>query len=74
MKVTIKYEFHPEYEHCYFAKAWIDSTYFSECSSTSFEEAKGKLIKELIRFANTAPVHNPPDEEVEIEEALHANQ
>jgi hypothetical protein len=74
MKVTIKYEFLPEYEHTYFAKAWIGDRYFSECSSVSFDEAKQKLVKELVRYAHTPATIAPPPEEVEIEEAIHANQ
>jgi hypothetical protein len=76
MKVIINYEYLPEYNHRYFAKTWIDKAYFSECSDKSFEEAKDKLIKALIKFSNTPPVVPPMPEVVEIEvgEAIHANQ
>jgi hypothetical protein len=74
MKAIIKYEFLPEYNHCYFAKTWVDGKYFSECSDSSFEEAKDKLIKQLVRVAAIPPIVPPPPEEVEIEEAVHANQ
>ena len=67
MKVTIEYEYLPQYEHKYWAKAIVLDAYHSSCGS-SWAEARERLLARLKKLSEVPP-SLPPAEEVEVEVA-----
>ena len=67
MKVTIWYEYLPQYEHKYFAKVKYDGGYICRCGS-SWEAARMDMIDTLKILEEEAQMKAevPPSEEVEL--------
>jgi hypothetical protein len=64
MKVTVYYEYLPQYEHKYWAKTTIDGSYMGACGH-SWEEAKNRLLKNLGDLTMEKPPI-PVEEEIEL--------
>ena len=67
MKVTIRYEYIPQYENKYFAKVNYNGSYICKCGD-SWEKARLEMIATLKRLEEEAndKVPVPPSEDVEL--------
>jgi hypothetical protein len=74
MKIKIEYEYDVKYCTKYWAKTYVDEKLILEGSLSSFAEARKKLITAVGLYLREPVLPAPPPEEVEIEEAIHANQ
>lgn len=74
MKVTITYEFDPNYpDNPYWAKADYCGRSWQKCGK-SFKQAKERILEHIIQLPLEPPIV-PEPEEVEVTmEAVHANQ
>jgi hypothetical protein len=75
MKIKIVYEYDTKYATKFWAKTRVGESLVIEGSLKSFDEAKGKLIAAVSKMLSACPDGGVPEpEEVEIEEAINANQ